>query len=165
MNSPQSVKILFVCMGNICRSPAAEGIMQTLVRQAGLNDRIVCDSAGTIGYHTGEKADARMRSHSQKRGYELLSLSRQFDPGRDFEKFDLIITMDNHNYKDVIAMSLDNVSRKKVFRMTDFCQRIKDIHEVPDPYYDGDQGFEMVLDLLEDACTGLLEYVRKTWNL
>jgi protein-tyrosine phosphatase len=153
-------KILFVCMGNICRSPAAEGVMQKMVRDNGLTDKIYVDSAGTIGYHSGERADSRMIKHAKKRGYELLSISRQFDPGRDFDEFDYIIAMDNINFGDLLQMDHKNKYSSKIFKMTAFCTKIKaDI--VPDPYYGGEQGFETVLDIVEDGCTTLIEKIKK----
>lgn len=152
-------KILFVCLGNICRSPAAEGVMQHLVEQEGLSDRIWCDSAGTYGGHAGERADSRMRRAASQRGYDLRSISRQLR-SEDFDKFDMILTMDDSNYERVhrIAPSVD--AARKIFRMTDFCRRYPDATHVPDPYYEGAEGFEKVLDLLEDACNGLLAIMK-----
>ncbi len=148
-------KILFVCLGNICRSPAAEGVMQRLVEQEGLSDRIWCDSAGTYGGHAGERADSRMRRAASARGYDLRSVSRQLRTD-DFEKFDMIVTMDDSNDERVhrLAPSVEVV--QKIWRMTDFCRHNPDATHVPDPYYEGIEGFEKVLDLLEDACSGLL---------
>ncbi len=153
-------KILFVCLGNICRSPAAEGVMQALVAQKSLDKEIFCDSAGTAGYHIGEPADARMRKHAKKRNYSLNSRSRQFDARKDFLEFDYILTMDDNNYHNVCAQDEDKKYHHKIHRMVDFCQK-KKVSEVPDPYYGGDQGFENVMDILEDACEQLLEHVRK----
>lgn len=151
--------ILFVCLGNICRSPAAEGVMTALVQRAGLAGEIRCDSAGTIGYHAGEPADHRMRHSAAQRGYELTSISRKVDPEVDFEKFDLIVAMDDENLRDLRAMDRDQIYAGKMHKMTDFCRRSKASY-VPDPYYGGAQGFENVLDILEDACGGLLEKLR-----
>lgn len=151
--------ILFVCLGNICRSPAAEGVMTSLVQQAGLEGEIFCDSAGTIGYHAGESADHRMRRSAAQRGYELTSISRKVNPAVDFEKFDLIVAMDDDNLRDLRAMDHDNKYAAKMHKMTDFC-RTSSATVVPDPYYGGAQGFENVLDILEDACGGLLEKIR-----
>ena len=159
----EALQLLFVCTGNICRSPAAEGIMQTLVQRQGLESLIHCDSAGTSGYHVGDRADERMRYHAKLRGYELLSLSRQFHP-EDFEKFDLILVMDQRNLKSLIALDPKLQYRSKIHNMTDFCESFS-IKEVPDPYYGGDAGFEQVLDLLEDACTGLLKHLQTQKNL
>ena len=144
-------KILFVCLGNICRSPAAEGVMKSLAK--GLPIEI--QSAGTAGYHIGELPDARMRSHAGKRGYDLISHARQFDPAVDFEKFDRIIAMDGSNLRDLKAMDRNKIFHHKLSLMTDYSQKM-DVNEVPDPYYGGPDGFEHVLDILEDACKGLL---------
>ena len=148
-------KILFVCLGNICRSPAAEGVMKNLA--GGLPIEI--DSAGTAGYHIGELPDSRMRSHARNRGYHLESRARKFDEQKDFEKFDLIIPMDKSNLRDILALDPARKYRHKVKMMTDFCTAL-DVDEVPDPYYGGPEGFEYVLDILEDGCKGLLETLR-----
>lgn len=158
-NNSKSYNILFVCLGNICRSPAAEGIMKEFVDKEHLSAKIKVDSAGTSGYHDGELPDPRMRQHGAKRGYNFNSLSRRFD-AEDFDNFDLIITMDDNNYHSVLSKVVDIDSEKKVKRMTDFSQKYKYDH-VPDPYYSGAEGFELVLDLLEDACSGLLTEVKK----
>ena len=151
--------ILFVCMGNICRSPAAEGIMKQMVQEQGLENCFHIDSAGTYGYHEGELPDSRMRSHAMKRGYKLTSRSRpiKYD---DFDRFDLIIGMDDHNISSLRQMAPTPESQKKIKRMTDFCRHHSYSH-VPDPYYGGASGFELALDLLEDACEGLLEELYK----
>lgn len=155
----ENKKILFVCMGNICRSPAAEGIMKQLVENENLGENIFVDSAGTIGYHAGEPADARMRKYAGKRGYELTSISRKFNPVTDFENFDYIITMDNDNYDDISFLDRGGKFHHKLFKMVDFNRNLK-VSEVPDPYYSGTDGFELVLDILEDACEGLLQKVK-----
>jgi len=134
--------------------------MQNFVKDAELEDRIFCDSAGTIGYHSGQKADARMREHARGRGYELLSRSRQFETPDDFKNFDYIVVMDEQNLKDVRSFDENNQYQDKVFLMTDFCTKIKADH-VPDPYYDGDAGFERVLDIVEDGCGGLLTRIKQ----
>ncbi|WP_459685647.1 low molecular weight protein-tyrosine-phosphatase [Viscerimonas tarda] len=152
-------KILFVCLGNICRSPAGEGIMKKLVEAEGLQDSIEVDSAGTSGWHTGELPDARMRQHGARRGYKFDSLSRKFGLN-DFDRFDIILAMDDSNYDYIRHLSPDLESRNKVHRMADFLQKLPYDH-IPDPYYSGASGFELVLDLLEDACTGLLAEVKK----
>ena len=153
--------ILFVCMGNICRSPSAEAVMKYLVEKEGLNDKIFIDSAGTIGYHEGEEADARMKKHAAKRGYDLTSIARQFRL-EDFKKFDYIVAMDRENYRDILALDSEGRYRSKVFMMTDFSENGYD--GVPDPYYGGPQGFEHVLDILEDSTKGLLNKVKKDLN-
>ena len=152
----EKVRLLFVCLGNICRSPSAEAVMKRLVKDAGLGDRIEIDSAGITGYHEGDRADSRMRAHAARRGYVLDSISR---PVRqwDFHDFDLIIGMDDQNITDLKRMAPDLESVAKIHRMTEF-SRNKLYDHVPDPYYSGAEGFE--LDLLEDACAGLLEYCK-----
>ena len=152
------IRILFVCMGNICRSPCAEGIMQLLIKQQGLENDFECDSAGTIDYHQGDIADLRMREHASLRGYELNSIARKFIL-QDFEKFDWIITMDENNFSQINILDNNNKITDKIRPMTDFCKRTK-ISSVPDPYYGGSQGFENVIDILEDACSGFLKYLK-----
>ena len=151
--------ILFVCLGNICRSPSAEAVMNALIRQQGLEEDIICDSAGILDYHAGEPADQRMQAHAIKRGYLLNSISRPINPDIDFDKFDMIIGMDNQNIKDLKSLARTPDDRNKIYMMTDFCWN-HDYKQIPDPYYGGEQGFEFVLDILEDACAGLLDYIR-----
>lgn len=155
MESKKEYKILFVCLGNICRSPSAEAVMKKLVQEAGMSDRIKVDSAGIIGYHEGERADARMRSHAARRGYTLESISRPVRTD-DFFDFDLIIGMDNRNIADLQQKAPDPSSVEKIHQMTEY-SRTPLYDHVPDPYYSGAEGFELVLDLLEDACKGLLD--------
>ena len=151
-------KILFVCMGNICRSPAAEGIAKKILEEKGLNGTIEIDSAGTLDYHTGELPDQRMIRHASKRGYVLDSVARQFNPYTDFEKFDYIITMDNDNYSAITLLDKKDKYKNKVMKIVNFSKKIK-INEVPDPYYSGSQGFEFVLDILEDAVEGVINQI------
>ena len=152
-------KILFVCLGNICRSSSAEEIMRTLVKQAGLEQEIEIDSAGILNYHQGELPDSRMRMHAARRGYELTHRSRPVCTD-DFFEFDWLIGMDDRNIQDLKDRAPSPEADKKICRMTDFC-RVKQVDYGPDPYYGGAQGFENVLDILEDACSGLLEEIRK----
>ena len=151
----QKHKILFVCLGNICRSPAAEGIMRDIVERAGLSADFEIDSAGTYGGHAGELPDPRMRAAGHARGYDFIHRSRQFRSS-DFDRFDTILTMDDSNYERVCRLAPDADSLDKVGRTTDYCRRF-DIDHVPDPYYEGVRGFEYVLDILEDACGNLFE--------
>lgn len=156
------IKVLFICMGNICRSPSGEAVMNKLVKRAGLENEIECDSAGTIAYHEGEQADARMKRHAIKRGYRLTSISRRFIE-IDFQKFDYIIVMDESNYNDLLSFDFEKKYTEKIFMMTDFSKN-GNYHEVPDPYYSGPESFELVLDILEDACAGLLNKIKEDNN-
>ncbi len=151
-------KILIVCMGNICRSPAAEGIAKKLIEKKGLDGTIEIDSAGTLGYHEGEMPDSRMVKHASKRGYTLDSRARQFNPRKDFEHFDYIVTMDDDNYSEIVSLDKNNNFTNKIFKMVSFANKIK-VNEVPDPYYSGSDGFEFVLDILEESVEGLLKKV------
>ncbi|MGC4073415.1 MAG: low molecular weight protein-tyrosine-phosphatase [Nibricoccus sp.] len=155
----KKARVLFVCMGNICRSPAGEGVMRALVAKAGLAGRVEIASAGTIGLHAGELPDARMRRAALKRGYELVSRARKFTAA-DFEEFDFILTMDEENRRNVLALASKPEHHARVHAFCSFCEH-HDASEVPDPYYGGPQGFEHVLDLLEDGCAGLLRRLRE----
>ena len=150
-------KLLFVCLGNICRSPSAENIMNHLIEEADLTDKIVCDSAGTSGYHVGASPDRRMNGAATKRGIELQGKSRKLTPA-DLQQFDLILAMDRENYQDILYLDREGKYEDKVYLMCDFAKRKTD-KEVPDPYYGGQDGFDYVIDLLFDACTGLLDKI------
>ncbi len=154
-----SYKLLFVCLGNICRSPSAENIMNHLIAEAGLSDKIICDSAGTSAYHIGSAPDRRMSAAAKKRGIELVGNARKFKP-LDFERFDLILAMDRSNYHDIIYCDGEGKYRDKVKMMCSFATKHDD-KEVPDPYYGGEDGFKYVIDLLLDSCAGLLDYIVK----
>jgi protein-tyrosine phosphatase len=151
-------RILFVCLGNICRSPSAEAVMNAIVKNNNTQELFHIDSAGILSVHAGAKADARMSKHALKRGYNLTSISRQVIPAIDFDEFDLIIGMDDQNIRDLMYLARTESHQKKVAKMTDFATD-KTWSEVPDPYYGGDAGFELVLDILEDACKGLYKHV------
>ena len=152
--------ILFVCLGNICRSPAAEGVMINLLKQNNITDFKI-DSAGTSAYHVGEMADARMQDHARLRGYDLNSLSRRFDPKNDFKHFDLILTMDDSNYQNVIHLAENELQKSKVQKFTSWC-KIHDISHVPDPYTKGAEGSEQVMDIIEDGCQQILNAINKS---
>jgi protein-tyrosine phosphatase len=156
-------KLLFVCLGNICRSPAAEGIMNHLLEQAGLQNEIVCDSAGTSNYHLGASPDPRMRQAAKQQGIPLQGGARQFQPA-DFETFDLILAMDRQNYHNLVALDPQGHYGAKVRLICDFCTRHQ-VQEVPDPYYGGAEGFREVIDLLTDACQGLLLHLTEGQTL
>ncbi len=151
------IKIVFVCLGNICRSPSAEGILKKMVLDRGLSSDFYIDSAGTSAFHVGEGADKRMKKHAIKRGYKLISLSRQFNIC-DYDEFDYIIAMDHNNLKDIY--SLDNSSKhsNKIKLMTDFSKEFFNL-EVPDPYYGGSKGFDTVIDILEESCKGFFDFL------
>lgn len=153
-------KILFVCLGNICRSPAAEGIMRALVEREGLTERFEIDSAGTYAGHRGELPDIRMRDAAARRGLMLTHRSRPLCEA-DFERFDRIVVMDDMNYETAHRMAPSRALADKIHRMTEFCRLHPGRSHIPDPYYEGREGFERVLDLLEDGCGGLLDTLKK----
>lgn len=155
METKQRKRLLFVCLGNICRSPAAEAIMKSLVREVKLSDKYEIDSAGIGGWHVGELPDKRMREHAKKRGYQLTSRARQF-VDNDFHYYDYIVVMDNDNYKHLTTRINDDNLRSKVLKMKDFFQDYKNELSVLDPYYGTDKDFEWAIDLIEDGCRGLL---------
>ena len=148
------IRVLFVCLGNICRSPAAEGVFLDLLEQHGRSHHFEVDSAGTGDWHVGRLADARMRTAASRRGLQLASRARQLEP-EDLHRFDLIVTMDRHNLAAVKDLARRSKGGARITPMTSFCRRHR-IEDVPDPYSGGQEGFEFVLDLLEDACAGLL---------
>ena len=154
LENNEKTRILFVCLGNICRSSSAEGVMKHLIEQAGRENDFVIDSAGILSYHQGELPDSRMRAHAARRGYELTHRSRPVRT-EDFYNFDLIIGMDDMNVENLRRLAPDVDSLAKIHRMTEYNRHFLHDH-VPDPYYSGADGFELVLDLLEDACDGLL---------
>jgi protein-tyrosine phosphatase len=151
------MKILFVCLGNICRSPTAHGVMQKLVDDAGLASRISIDSAGTGNWHVGELPDPRSREAAMLRGYDLTHRARQVAP-EDFERFDLILAMDRSNLRHLKAMPQ---GRARVDLLRSFEPGAPAGAEVPDPYSGGGEDFERVLDICERACAGVLGYVRE----
>ncbi|WP_036485295.1 low molecular weight protein-tyrosine-phosphatase [Myxosarcina sp. GI1] len=150
-------KLLFVCLGNICRSPSAENIMNHLIEKSGLENKISCDSAGTSGYHIGAPPDSRMSAAAKQKGLQLQGHSRKLKPS-DLQQFDLILAMDRENYQDILYLDREGKYEHKIYLMCDFAENHSE-REVPDPYYGGSEGFEWVVDLLFDACEGLLNYV------
>ena len=151
--------ILFVCLGNICRSPAAEAVFLHQAQIKGCEDKFIVDSAGTGGWHVGNKADSRMRKAALKRGIDIKSLARQITMN-DFELFDLILTMDNSNLTDVNALYNNNNNQPmtNIKPLLSFSKKSK-LLEVPDPYYGGENGFDSVLDLLEEAIEELFNFL------
>ena len=161
-NISSEYKVLFVCLGNICRSPAAQAIFEHYVREAGLQDRIQVDSAGIYGGHQGNPPDRRMRTAALYRGFAVTHTARQVK-AMDFMDFDLIIAMDDQNYEDLMHLAPSVEATHKVRRMADFLTTHK-ISYIPDPYYMGVEGFSHVLDLLEEGCQNLLTQLRSTFR-
>ncbi len=154
-------KLLFVCLGNICRSPSAENIMNHLLRERGLSDQVECDSAGTSGYHVGAAPDRRMSAAAQQRmGFPLVGAARQFE-AEDLAAFDLILAMDKDNFAQIVSLDRAGEFRDRVKLMCDFCHE-HTLKSVPDPYYGGADGFTFVIDLLVDACNGLIDHLVET---
>ena len=151
--------ILFICLGNICRSAAANGIMEQFVAREGLQDKIKIDSAGTYGGHAGELPDSRMRAAAANRGYSLTHRSRKVRED-DFYDFDMLIVMDDSNYENVSRIAPERKYLNKVYRFVEFSRNHPQWSYVPDPYYEGREGFELVLDLLEDGCQALLDELK-----
>lgn len=153
-------RVLFVCLGNICRSPAAEAVFRKFVEDDNLADQFIIDSAGISGWHKGEPAHKTMRKLGAQRGYDVSSISRPFDPNADYDKFDYIIGMDRENIYDLKSRARTKENLAKITPMTKYAITF-DIDEVPDPYACGEDAYNHVLDILEDACRGLLETIKK----
>ncbi len=160
MTSKRPVSVLFVCMGNICRSPSAEGVFRHLVNAAGLENQFQIDSAGTHDYHVGDPPDARSMQHATKRGYDLSALRGRQVSRSDFERFDYILAMDEENLANMLRICPPEYQHK-VQLFLEFAPDQK-LRSVPDPYYGGARGFEEVLDLVESASEGLLSHIRET---
>ena len=157
-DSNQTVKVLFVCMGNLCRSPMAEGVFRHHVKQAGLDGRIVIDSAGTHDYHVGDPPDPRAQLAAGRRGYDLSMLRGRQVSRADFGAFDYVLAMDQINLRTLERLCPSQHGHKLKL-LLEFSDETT-LREVPDPYYGGDQGFEHVLDLVEAAAQGLLSHLR-----
>lgn len=152
-------KILFVCLGNICRSPAAEGVFAKFATEAGLAAQgVTWDSCGTGGWHAGDLPDPRMIAAAAKRGYTLTHRARKITP-EDFKDFDLLLTMDNANLDDLCRIAPNHAVKFKIKPLADYL-RVMESPIIPDPYYDGPEAFENVLDLLEDACRTLVDELK-----
>ena len=158
-NPRKPFRVLFVCMGNICRSPAAEIVCSKMLSESDLADFVEIDSAGTIGYHSGKGPDPRMSATLKSRGYPIFGRARQVSP-KDLEDFDLILVADEENLADVRRLAPDGSLWPKIKLLVEYCESHA-VPRVPDPYYGGQSGFEEVADLVEDACAGLLIQLRK----
>lgn len=151
------VKVLFVCLGNICRSPTAEGVFRKLVEEQDLSRGISIDSAGTHAYHIGQPPDLRAQQAAARRGIDLSALRGRVATARDIEEFDYVLAMDRQNYQNLAELSEDQT---KIQLFLEYSEHF-DEQEVPDPYYGGATGFERVLDMIEDASRGLLADIRR----
>ena len=149
--------VLFVCMGNICRSPTAEGVLRHLIRKQNLIDQFLVDSAGTHGYHEGAPPDERAVAHAAKRGYDLSQLRARPVSPDDFDQFDFILAMDNQNLRHLKSLTPSRCQHKLEL-LLDYCE-VHSGKEVPDPYYGGPKDFEKVLDLVETGCGSLLDFL------
>jgi protein-tyrosine phosphatase len=159
-SSTAAIRICFVCTGNICRSPTAEGIMRLLVEERGLSSRIHIESAGTGSWHVGQRADARSRSAALARGYTLDRRAQQITR-RFFDRFDYLLVADYDNRIHLERLAPDAIAVKKIHLLRDFDPASPEGSEVPDPYYGGPEGFEIVLDVCEAACRGLLDHLAR----
>ena len=162
--APPVASVCFVCLGNICRSPTAEGVFQGLLRKAGLEERVRVESAGTGGYHIGALPDRRSSAAARARGLELSSRARQFAP-EDWQRFDYVLAMDRENFEALAAGAPSAAARAKLRLFRSFDPEAPEGAEVPDPYYGGAEGFEHVLDLCEAASAGLLAELRREHGL
>jgi len=155
----KKISVLFVCLGNICRSPAAEAIFISLIEKKGLSDEFIVDSAGTGSWHIGKKADSRMRIAAEKRDINIFSRARQIT-SKDFDQFNYILAMDDSNFINIqdLKNRTSPTSFGSIKKIQDF-RSIFNEHEVPDPYFGGDEGFDYVLDILEDSVSGFLESI------
>jgi len=152
------VRICFVCMGNICRSPTAEAVMKHLVEKRGLASLFTIESAGIGDWHVGDRADARARETALRRGYALDGRAQQINH-RFFDRFDYVMAADEANRRHLLQMAPDEASRKKIHLLRDFDPASPRGSDVPDPYYGGPEGFEHVVDICEAACRGLLDHI------
>jgi protein-tyrosine phosphatase len=162
VSKPQ-IKLCFVCLGNICRSPTAEGVMQFLIDEAGLQRRVKVDSAGTGAYHVGERADPRSRAEAERHGVELQSRARQFVV-EDFDNFDYVLAMDRANHRDLEELAIGPGHLAKLHLLRSFDPASANELDVPDPYYDGD-GFARVYEICHAGCTGLLAFLKDAHKL
>lgn len=164
MTNPSIVAVSFVCMGNICRSPTAEAVMRHLVREARLEERFHIDSAATGPWHVGEPRDRRSRAVGQQRGMPLLGVARQFT-AHDFQRFDYVLAMDQDNVAELRHMALNEAAAAKIHLLRSFDPASPPGAEVPDPYYGGPDGFEVVFNICLAACQGFMQHVRREGRL
>lgn len=159
------VNVLFVCTGNICRSPTAEGIFRKYVHDQGLSEKIHIDSAGLLDYHEGDNADHRTQAHAKKRGFDLSDILSRPIVRDDFKNFDYLIAMDGSHLKAMLELCPDNEKSNRVIKLIlDYSKRWNG-KGVPDPYFTGEEGFELVLDMLEESCMELLEQIKNQHKL
>ncbi|WP_114417882.1 low molecular weight protein-tyrosine-phosphatase [Marinospirillum perlucidum] len=163
MSTAKKVSVLFICLGNICRSPTADGVFRRLVEDAGLGDQIHVDSAGTGDWHVGKAPDERMQAVAMERGYDLSALKARQLQAEDLDNFDYLLVMDKQNQADVEDLVTELEQMDKIRLLLSFNPSA--IKEVPDPYYGGDSGFYQVMDLVEGACKRLLVQLRKNHDL
>ena len=156
-------RVLFVCMGNICRSPAAEGVLQKLAKDNGLSDELEIASCGLGSWYVGHQADARMRSAAQLRGVSLVNRARQLDLN-DYDAYDYLFAADNEVLLELQRHATTTEHKAKIHLFTEYSPSFKG-REVPDPYYNGQGAFEEVLDIIEDACEGFIQHLRKEKKL
>jgi protein-tyrosine phosphatase len=164
MKTSNKVAVSFVCMGNICRSPTAEAVMRHLVREADLEGAIALDSAGTGAWHVGEDRDRRSRAVAHKRGMPITGPARQFARG-DFDRFDLVLALDDENARELRRLAPTDEARAKIHLLREFDKGAAPGAEVPDPYYGGPEGFDLVFDICLAAGRGLLEHLKETYRL
>ena len=157
----EKISVLFVCLGNICRSPAAEALFIKKIKERGIEDGFLVDSAGTGSWHVGKKADSRMRLAAKHRKLNITSKARQISKN-DFQKFNYILTMDDSNYQNVIGLKNRELYSDlcKIRKIQEFANSFHE-KEVPDPYFGGEEGFDYVLDILTDSTCGFLDYIVK----
>ena len=159
-----SIRICFVCLGNICRSPLAEGVFEDLVFREGLSDQICIDSAGTSAWHQGEPADSRMRETARQKSIQLPSRARQF-LSSDFDCFDLVLAMDYSNFQRLKRLRPERDLKDKLFLFRSFDPKNRGNLDVPDPYYGGDHGFQTVFAIVDRTCLKLLDYVKGRFTI
>ena len=164
MTKELPVRVLFVCVANVCRSPAAEAVMNVQLNKKNLTDFIECDSVGTMVYNRGEPADHRVRNLGKKRGYEVESKTRRFDEVADFMAYDYIFVMDDAVYNDLKQLANEDIYDKKIFHITDFCCKKGTEKNLLDPYAKGKEDFESLFDILEVAIDGIIKKIVKENN-